>query len=130
MEIIKSIHHYSAILFSLNALLLSIIFLFTKQKSNKIIKIMVKTEWFVSSFMFFLGLILLFIHSYWFQVGLFHIKISIAMFAIGASQYFYKQYTIALFNDTFPKYLNNIRIIIPILVIGTYYAGKMLYYNF
>ena len=85
-----------------------------------------KIEWFLSSFMFFTGLILLLLHSYWFQVGLFHLKIFIAMFSIGASQYFYKQYLIAKSQNDFPQFLVKIRIVIPLLVFFTYYAGKML----
>jgi len=124
MEIITFIHQYTAIFYLFNSLLLSILFLSIKQKDKNIINIMVKTEWFLSSFMFFIGLILLTLNSYWFQVGLFHLKMTIAMFAIGASQYFYKQFILAKSKNNFPKYLNNIRIFIPILIIGAYYSGK------
>ena len=126
MDVLKLTHHYSALCFAGISVLLTILYLVQKNKGNQAISILVKTEWFLSSFMFFIGLILLLLHSYWFQVGLFHLKISIAMFAIGASQYYYKQYLIAKSQNDFPQFLVKIRLVIPLLVFCTYYAGNLL----
>lgn len=127
MEIIKSIHHISSLLFLINSILLSVIYFLIKDKSSTLIKGMANAEWFLSSLLFFLGIILMFLFPFWFQVGIFHVKVAIAMFAIGASHYFYKQFEIALKEKEFPNLLIKLRIFIPLLISATYYSGRLLF---
>ncbi|MAJ45051.1 MAG: hypothetical protein CMF96_09960 [Candidatus Marinimicrobia bacterium] len=129
MEIIKSLHHTSAIIFLFNSILLSVAYFFLKNKSNSLIKQMSKIEWFLSSFLFFLGILLLLLLPHWFQVGIFHVKVGIAMISIGASHYFYKQLEIAIRQNQFPKLLIKLRLFIPLLILASYYSGKLLFNN-
>ena len=129
MEIIKSIHHTSAILFLINSILLSIIYFLIKNKSSTLIKGMAQAEWFLSSLLFFLGMLLMFLFPFWFQVGIFHVKVVIAMITIGASHYFYKQFEITSKENHFSNLLIKLRIIIPLLILASYYSGKLLFYS-
>lgn len=129
MEIIKSAHHIISIIFLVNSILLSGFYLINKDKSNKAIAEMTKFEWFLSSLLFFLGMILMLLFPFWFQVGGFYVKMAIAMFTIGASHYFYKQYEIATKENQFPKLLSQLRIFIPLLIFATYYSGKLIFNN-
>ena len=127
MEIIKSLHHASAIIFLINSILLSGLYFLLKDKYSTLIKGVAKAEWFLSSLLFFLGMLLMLLFPFWFQVGIFHVKVAIAMFAIGASHYFYKQFEIATKENYFPQLLVKLRILIPILISATYYSGSLLF---
>lgn len=126
MAVIKMIHSIIAILFLTVSVLLSLTYFIYKDKKNPLIGILVKSEWFFSALMFFLGMILMVLNPFWFQVGLFHIKIAFAMFGIGTAQYFYKQYEIATSENSFPTFLYYFRILIPSFIFTAYYLGNKL----
>ncbi|MBC8197931.1 MAG: hypothetical protein H8E60_08610 [Candidatus Marinimicrobia bacterium] len=126
MAIIKMAHSIVAILFLTVSVLLSLIYFIYKNKGNPLIGVLVKSEWFFSALMFFLGMILMVLNPFWFQVGLFHIKIAFAMFGIGAAQYFYKQYEIANSENNFPTFLYYFRVLIPSFIFTAYYLGNKL----
>tara|TARA_B100001029_G_C15056203_1_gene454580 strand:+ start:2244 stop:2633 length:390 start_codon:yes stop_codon:yes gene_type:complete len=129
MEIIKFLHHSSAIIFLLNSLLLSGFYFIIKDKSSPLIKGMAKIEWFLSSLLFFLGMLLIFFSPFWFQIGIFHFKVAIGMLAIGGSHYFYKQFEIATKENNYTKLLIQMRIFIPLLILTTNYSGSLLFTN-
>lgn len=129
MEVIKSLHHASAIIFLINSIILSGFYFLLNDKSSTLIKGLAKAEWFLSSLLFFLGMLLMLLFPFWFQVGTFHVKVAIAMFAIGASHYFYKQFEIASKENDFPNLLIKLRIFIPLLISATYYSGRLLFNN-
>ncbi len=126
MTVLKILHSTTAILFLLSSITLSILYFLIKSKGDTKIGVLVKAEWFLSAFMFFLGIMLMILHPFWFQVGLFHAKITFAMFGIGMAQYFYKQYEIAKADNNYPKFLYYFRILIPTFIFLTYYLGNNL----
>ena len=105
MVVLKMVHSIVAILFLTISIFLSLLYFYYKDKGNPLIRTLVKSEWFFSALMFFLGILLMVLNPFWFQVGLFHIKIAFAMFAVGMAQYFYKQYELANADHNFPTYL-------------------------
>ena len=126
MAILKMAHSIIAILFLTISIFLSLIYFLYKDKGIYLIGVLVKAEWFFSAFMFFLGILLMLLNPFWFQIGLFHVKITFAMFGIGTAQYFYKQYEIANSENSFPTFLYYFRILIPSFILIAYYLGNNL----
>ena len=126
MAILKMLHSTTASLFLLNSILLSTLYFLINDKGDIKIRVLAKAEWFFSSLIFFLGILLLMLLPFWFQVGLFHAKIAFAMIGIGMAQYFYKQYEIAKTENNYPKFLYYFRILIPSIIFLAYYLGNKL----
>ena len=123
MTVIATIHFIGALLFLFCSILLSFIYLTSIKKKSSLINILVNVEWFTSALMFFIGIILIMMYPFWFQIGLFHIKMTFSMFSIGIAQYFYKLYYISIENDYYPNYLYYFRILIPSILLIAYYLG-------
>ena len=126
MAILKMLHSTTASLFLLSSISLSTLYFLINDKGDIKIRVLAKAEWFFSSLIFFLGILLLMLLPFWLQVGLFHAKIVFSMIGIGMAQYFYKQYEIAKTENNYPKFLYYFRILIPSFIFLAYYLGNKL----
>ena len=120
------LHSITASLLLLSSILLSTLYFLINDKGDTKIKVLAKAEWFFSALIFFLGILLLMLRPFWFQVGLFHAKIAFSMIGIGMAQYFYKQYEIAKTENNYPKFLYYFRILVPSFIFLAYYLGNKL----
>ena len=126
MAVLKMLHSTTASLFLLSSISLSTLYFLINDKGDTKIRVLAKAEWFISALMFFLGLLLLMLRPFWFQVGLFLAKIALSMIGIGMAQYFYKQHEIAKTKNNYPKFLYYFRILMPLIIFLAYCLGNKL----